>query len=303
MLKCSGFCLRKYVSNNKRVIDALPASEVSPSAYVNLDGERMERALGVLWDPKKDAFTFTAKLKEVPSNKRGIQSATNSLFDPPGFLAPFTLKPKLIMQVLWKQKRHWDEEVDPGTKKIWQKWLDASKKIANLKIPRPYCPGNKHIAEVQLHIFVDASELAFGCVAYLRFSFKEGGHACALVMSKTRVAPIKTMTLPRLELSAARAGARMAQLVLHEIDLPIQRTQYWSDSTLVLQYINNVKHRMKVLVANMTAEIVTLTNPKQWRHIPGEENPAHILRCLRCLVVSMIQTYLLHVDDSQALPF
>ena len=181
------------------------------------------------------------------------------------------------MQVLWKQKRPWDEEVDPETNKIWKKWLDASKKIANLKIPRPYCPGKKQITEVQLHVFVDASELAFGCVAYLRFSFKEGGHACALVMAKTRVAPIKTMTLPRLELSAARAGVRMSQLVLHEIDLPIQRTQYWSDSTLVLQYINNVKHRMKVLVANMTAEIVTHTNPKQWRHIPGEENPADIL--------------------------
>ena len=108
----------------------------------------MERALGVLWDPKNDVFTFTAKLKEVSPTKRGIQSATNSLFDPPGFLAPFTLKPKLLMQVLWKQKRQWDEEVDPDTMKMWQKWIDASRKIANIKINRPYCPGKKQLAEV-----------------------------------------------------------------------------------------------------------------------------------------------------------
>ena len=277
MLKCSGFRLCKFVSNSKGVLDALPSSDVSSSAYVNLDGEKMERALGVLWDPKNDVFTFTAKLKEVPSNKRGIQSATNSLFDPPGFLAPFTLKPKLIMQVLWKQGRQWDEDVDQDTNKIWEKWLDASKRIAKIKINRPYCPGNKHIAEVQLHVFGDASELAFGCVVYLRFSFKEGGHACSLVMAKTRVAPIKTKTLPRLELDAARSGARAGHFVLHEVDLPIQRTQYWSDSTLALQYIKNVKHRMKVLVANMSSEIVSLTDPEHWRHIPGDENPADIL--------------------------
>ena len=277
MLKRSGFRLCKFVSNSKAVLEALPPSDVSPSALVNLDGEKMERALGVLWDPKNDILTFTAKLKENAPTKRGIQGATYSLFDPAGLLAPFTLKPKLLMQILWKLKRGWDEEVDSDSKRVWTNWLEASKKVANLKINRPYCPGNKRIIEVQLHVFGDASELAFGCVAYLRFSFKEGGHACALVMSKSRVAPIKTVTLPRLELSAARAGARLSQLILHEIDLPIERTQYWSDSTLTLQYINNVKHRMKVLVANMSSEIVTLTKPEQWRHVPGEDNPADLL--------------------------
>ena len=102
MLKRSGFRLCKFVSNSKAVLEALPGSDVSPTAFVNLDGEKMERALGVLWDPRNDVFTFTANLKETPSSKRGIQSATNSLFDPAGFVAPFTLKPKIIVQVLWK---------------------------------------------------------------------------------------------------------------------------------------------------------------------------------------------------------
>ena len=96
-------------------------------------------------------------------------------------------------------------------------------------------------------------------------------------MSKSRLSPIKTITLPRLELNAAVIGARLSRLLLHELDLPVERVQYWTDSTLVLQYINNNSHRVKVFVANRVTEIHEVSQSSSWSHVPGKDNPADIL--------------------------
>ena len=109
------------------------------------------------------------------------------------------------------------------------------------------------------HLFCDASENAYGTVAYVRYSYKDGGHRCALVMSKSKVAPIKTMTLPRLELSSAVTAARLSQMILHELDVPVERTFFWSDSVLALQYISSTSNRFKVFVANKVSEILDIS--------------------------------------------
>ena len=95
-------------------------------------------------------------------------------------------------------------------------------------------------------------------------------------MSKSRLAPIKTITLPRLELNAAQIGVRMASLITQAVEYPLQRVQYWSDSALTLQYIKNTKNRMKVFVANRVTEILDASKSDQWRHVPGAENPADL---------------------------
>ena len=111
--------------------------------------------------------------------------------------------------------------------------------------------------EIQLHIFGDASELAFGSVAYLRFTFKDGHHEVFFFcVSKSKLAPLKTVTLPRLELSAAVTAARLYRSVIYEIDLPVERACFWTDSTLTYQYIANTKHRFKVYPANRVTEIL-----------------------------------------------
>ena len=143
------------------------------------------------------------------------------------------------------------------------------RKVSKIILSRQYITDDRPISEVQLHVFCDASEIAYGCVAYIRFTFETGGHMCAFVMAKSRLAPIKTITLPRLELNAAQIGARMARLILHEIDFPIERIQFWSDSALTLQYIKNTKNRMKVFVANRVTEILDLSSAEQWNHSGG----------------------------------
>ena len=281
MLKLGGFRLTKFLSNRREVLEALPQSEISASAIMSIDeGDKLEkpvRALGVSWDTKDDAFFFTFSVDETPMTKKGIVSTTNSFYDPMGWLLPFLLIARLLIQELWRRQYGWDEEIDESLAKQWSKWLESAKLLTKIRIPRWYIRSDKPVAEIQLHIFCDASELAYGSVAYLRYTFKEGGNSCALVMSKSRLAPIKTVTLPRLEMCAAQAGARLNHLIVHEIDLPIERVQFWSDSTLVLQYLNNTRHRMKVFVANRVTEILTHSDATQWKHLPGVDNPADLL--------------------------
>ena len=278
MMKCGGFRLCKILSNSKTVLKAFPETELSPSATLDIDEGKVERALGISWDTNADVFTFKLHSQEVPATKRGILRATSMLFDPLGFLTPFILIAKLIIQSLWRSGVSWDQRIDDKIKLRWENWLLKAEKVNCIRLDRQYAIiGQRSITGIQLHVFCDASESAFGCVAYIRYSFKDGSHASSLVMAKSKLAPIKAITLPRLELNAARCGARLAHLIVHEIDLPIERVHFWSDSTLTLQYINNTQHRMKVFVANRVAEILELSEAKDWSHVPGNLNPADML--------------------------
>ena len=278
MLKKGDMRLTKFLSNSKKVLEAIPESEHSPSISFDIqDGEeQFERALGMSWNVKDDVFTFTTTLKDGDT-KRGILSITTSLFDPIGFLAAFILVAKLILQELWRLGCQWDEVIDERVQKRWNKWLEGARNLPKIRISRQYLITDEKVTEVQLHIFCDASELAFGCVAYLRFSLKSGGHFSSFVMAKTRLAPIETKTLPRLELDAAQIGAHISRFVVHETDYPVERIQYWTDSMLTLQYINNQTKRFKVYVANRVSDIHDLSSPDQWAHVPGKQNPADVL--------------------------
>ena len=277
ILKCGGFRLTKWLSNSKTVLQSIPPSEISPNISVELDSDTTERALGISWNVSDDNFTFHFNPKNVVNTKRGILRITSSLFDPLGFLTPFILRAKILLQELWRQNLDWDDEITGEPLHYWQRWLENAGKISSVMVARCYVLLKESVLEIQLHVFCDASENAYGAVAYLRYSFKDGRHQCTLVMSKSKLAPIKTVTLARLELCSCEAGARLSQTILHEIDVPIEQTFFWSDSMLALQYISNTRNRYKVFVANRTSEIRTLSKIEQWSHISGDTNPADLL--------------------------
>ena len=272
-----GFRLTKFLSNSKLLTDALPPEEVSPNVSVDIDTEHLERTLGTLWNVTDDVITYSSSLKEGPTTKRGIMGTTCSLFDLIGFLSPFILIPKMLLQELWRLGYDWDSPVDDNILAVWIKWLEGVKRVPEIKLDRCYNRSDEPVTEVQLHLFCDASERAYGAVAYLRFCYKSGGFHCSFVISKSKVAPIKTVTLPRLELCSAVASVRLYRTVIHELDVPIERIYFWADSQLTLQYINNKAHRFRVFVANRTTEILEHSQPEQWRHIPGKVNPADLL--------------------------
>ena len=129
----------------------------------------------------------------------------------------------------------------------------------------------------QLHNFSDDSSMGYGQVTYLRIENEKGHIHCVFLMGKARIAPIKTMTIPRLELTAATVSIRVGEMIAKELDEPAESKTYWTDSTTVLKYIQNDKKRFHVFVANRVQTIRDATNPDQWRYIGTDISPADFL--------------------------
>jgi hypothetical protein len=203
LLQCGGFQLTKFISNDREVLNAIPESEWSKRAkMVVCEDATEERALGVLWSLQEDCFSFEAKTKEVPPTKRGVLSMVNSMYDPCGFTAPFILPAKRIFQELCRLGLGWDEAMPSHVEEQWTRWLKDFPEVSKMKVPR--CLKSEILlddARAQLHCFCDASEHGLGAVVYLRLEDSQGKAVCSLIMAKSRLAPLKTLTIPRLELT------------------------------------------------------------------------------------------------------
>ena len=281
-----GFRLTKWLSNAREVLAEVPVSERAPSAADLSSRLPTERVLGLLWDTEMDQLKLQFQTRTVPPTKRGILRMAASIYDPLGLASPFTLRARMLMQKLWALKLDWDSELTGTILEEWNGWRQEISALQQLHIPRFYQDTNAAAENRQLHVFCDASETAFGAVAYLRSSSAEGDVSVSFVMSKARVAPLKKMTIVRLETQAAVLAVRLAEAIRRELRLPIDEVWFWSDSMVVLQYITNERRRFHTFVANRIAEIRQSSEPTQWRHVPGEMNPAD--DCSRGLPASQL---------------
>ncbi|KAL6481772.1 hypothetical protein MHYP_G00098520 [Metynnis hypsauchen] len=269
--------LHKFVSNDKEVIAAIPSEECAQTRDLDMAlGElHIERALGVQWCVEADEFQFRVIVKENPLTRRGVLSTVASVYDPLGFVAPFILVGKQILQALCRDKISWDEDLPEHILPQWESWLKDLPHLTALKIPRSYLPSSfGEVMLYELHNFSDASLSGYGACSYLRAVNKTGQISCSLVMGKARVAPTKLMTIPRLELSSAVTSVRNGEVVKRELDIEILQEYYWTDSKVVLGYVNNDAKRFHTFVANRIQRIRSSTNPEQWRHVSSENNPA-----------------------------
>ena len=284
------FDLTKFQRNKKEVIDCLPAQNVSQSTVTfNKYGGNIRRTLWIHWNITDDNFFSSSKIIDAPPTKRGVLSPVSTIFGPIGLLAPFVLKAKLLLQSMWRLKIGWDDKLPPLQAEYWEKWLKTLFNINQFHVPRFYNNLHKDVVAYEVHIFSDASELAYGVVAYLKLLFTDGTSILSFLMGKLRLAPVKTVSLPRQGLNAAVVGVRIAQFIKKEISLPLNTFKYWTDSTLTLQYITDKSHRFKVHVANRVAELVVYTDTGDWQHIDGKMNPADM--CTRGLIdpVNLLQ--------------
>ncbi len=126
---------------------------------------------------------------------------------------------------------------------------------------------------IKLHLFGDVSERALCAVAYFRFEYPSGERQCAFVAAKTRVAPVKPLSIPRLELQAEVLSIRLAIMIQKEYDCEISSTHYWSDSSAVIGQIRGESKRHPALTT-VRLLIIHASEQQQWRHCPGERNPA-----------------------------
>ena len=279
VLKLGGFHLTKFISNNRNILKEVSPENLSPK-IVDLDLEElpMERALGVFWDPNSDMLVFKVVNKNVPETKRGILSMVSSIFDPMGLFAPEIVNAKLLIQELWRRGLDWDEQIPDDLKNQWNLWKHSVLKLSSISVPRWIKFKTSDTQTVELHIFADASSKAYGAAAYIKITNLSSSH-CNLILGKSKIAPMKNKlsTIPRLELQAALIASRIKVTVLEEMNINIDSTFMWSDSTTVLNYIRNTTTNFGPYIMRRCNEIRENTEINEWRYIPTDLNIADIL--------------------------
>jgi len=215
----------------------------------------MEQALGLQWNIETDTFKFRTSLREQPQTRRGILSVVSSLYDPLGFLSPFSMPAKLLLQELCKRNLGWDEAIPHSFSEQWSKWLEDLQRMSEFRVDRCIKPRDfGDPVTAQLHHFSNASQVGYGTVSYVRLE-KDCKVHVSFLLGKARVAPLKQTTIPRLELTAAVLAVRVDDMLRKELQLKLEKSVFWTDSITVLKYIASETRRFHTFVANRTAFI------------------------------------------------
>lgn len=284
----AGFEIHNWVSNSPEVLRGLKEHKSVEKIHFNRNKEtESERVLGIIWDPEHDEFFFSTQHREELNpfmngekrpTKRMVLSCVMGFFDPLGLLSLFTIHGKVIVQHLWRSGCGWDQEISDDCWEMWKRWIGLLPDVGAIRIPRCYTGDvlPSSIESLEIHIFTDASEQAYGCVAYLR-AVISGEVRCNLIMSRAKVAPLKRQSIPRLELMAAVLGARIYQTILETHTLKFQHCTLWTDSRTVYSWIHSDQHKYKQFVAFRIGEIWESTKVTDWRWIPSKFNLADML--------------------------
>ncbi|GBO08281.1 hypothetical protein AVEN_150243-1 [Araneus ventricosus] len=236
-------------------------------AHTGVRDQESQSVLGIKWDTETDELYCVSPQVDIGFSeivsKRKLLSIVNSIYDPIGFTSPATLLPKLLLQEAWNNKLDWDEELPSDMQLRYQRWAKHLDLVEKCRIPRRVLYGSAEKAT--LHIFTDASAYGYACCAFLRCEEEEEVKV-SLVLAKARVAPVKRLTIPRLELLGAAIGARIASTILDALKFPL-KTYFWTDSMIVLGWITNTEP-WNTFVGNRIKEIRELTNVEDcpWRY-------------------------------------
>ena len=178
---------------------------------------------------ESDTYGFRIILKDQPLTRRGILSTISSVYDPLGIAAPFLLVGKSILLDLCHTKLSWDEEIGEEYRVRWENWKSQLPALEYFSKERCLKPANfGAVISRQIHDFSDASSKGYGQVSYLRIENEKGDIHCAFLMGKASVAPVKTMIIPRLELTAATVSVSVGEMIAKELDEPAESKTYWT---------------------------------------------------------------------------
>lgn len=273
-LSSAGFHLRKWTSNCENFMKTIPDAdrEVDISQEIYIDDTA--KTLGIHWQPKEDVFMFKINIKENDTRtKRMLLSEVASLFDPLGWLAPIVIKAKALLQELWTLGSGWDDELPEHIHSQWTKIKSELPTLRELRIPRWIFTQKS--ASIEIHGFCDASELAYAAVIYVKATCIDQVNI-SLLSAKTKVAPIKKMTIPRLELCGAFLLARLMKQVTEALQLNCSSIHMWTDSKIALAWIKGNPKRWKTFIANKCISINSMSNKNDWNHVSSGDNPADV---------------------------
>ncbi|XP_062541716.1 uncharacterized protein LOC134209715 [Armigeres subalbatus] len=284
LLLKGGFQLRKWASNEEAVLDGVPLENRALQTSFDLDRDQSIKSLGLLWEPALDQLKYKIKLPQespdAPLTKRSALSQIARLFDPLGLLGPVVVTAKLFMQALWMLKNDngkvfdWDQELPSSMRDTWLSYCTQLPLLNNLRIDRFALATSA--ASVQYHFFSDASKHAYGACCYLRSTDTSGAIKVTLLTAKSRVAPLKQQSIPRLELCGALLASELYQKVTAALEITGE-TFFWVDSTTVISWLQATPSSWATFVANRVSKIQLTTQNCSWQHVAGQENPADCL--------------------------
>lgn len=270
ILKQAGFELSKFNSNiQSETVD-------SGEDIVKINSFHDSKTLGIRWDTSLDRINYSFAITQCNQiTKRNVLSEIAQLWDPLGILGPVIITAKMFIQKLWNERLSWDEPLPADLSNQWIQFRNHLPKLNEISIARQVLC--KQATYIEIHGFADASEQGYGACIYLKSKNSANDTSVQLLCAKSKVAPVKIVSLPRLELCAAVLLSKLLRSVGKPLGLETDKRYLWSDSTITLHWIGGSPHRWKTYVANRVTTVQNLTDPKEWRHIKSKDNPADII--------------------------
>lgn len=247
--------------------------------------------LGLNWNFQSDSFSFSVSFKPVshPVTKRKVLSVISKIYDPLGLISPVIVQAKIFFQSLWcyqpsddsaSARLGWDDELPKSLMLKWHSVFHELCSVSDVSIPR--WVFHDPSATIEIHGFGDASSKAIAAAVYIRVITSDNVKS-TLLISKTKLAPVKTLVIPRLELCASVLLAKLTHHIIKVLALENYSVHLWSDSKDVLAWIGSSPHLWQTFVSHRIAEIQRLLPMAVWDHVEGKFNPADLAsRGLNC---------------------
>ncbi|XP_072932542.1 uncharacterized protein [Epargyreus clarus] len=277
LLSKAGFELQKWRSNSDELLKVMKSIETKGDNTGNLkiQEDDITKIMGLTWDRSEDSFRYVVNLPELkkPVTKRRIISDISRLYDPLGWVGPSIIIAKIIIQKLWLAALDWDDKVPDNILNEWLTYREEQTNFNKLRIPRWHGTNVNEICR-EIHGFCDASKVAYAAAVYLRVLDSAGKVTVTLVTAKTKVAPVKVVSIPRLELCGAVLLTKLLLEVAQVMNVEKHNIHAWTDSTVVLAWLNDHPSKWNVFVANRVSEILNNLEPTTWCHVSSKQNPA-----------------------------
>ncbi|XP_017795384.1 PREDICTED: uncharacterized protein LOC108576832 [Habropoda laboriosa] len=275
LLNIAGLNMRQWAANDKALLQGLP--EQSINKRLHLGESSTLKTFGIVWNSSADTISYEVNALPASSRvtKRFITSKIAKIYDPLGLPGPVIIVAKMLSQKIWTIKIDRDESLPMDIHTEWSQYYKQLPLLNNIIFQRKTVI--RLPARIEMHGFCDASERAYGACLYIRTIDECGRIQVQLLAAKSKVAPLKTQSIPRLELCGALLLTSLIATAKTAWNIPTHRTILWTDSTIVLHWLQVSPHTLKTFVANRVSEIQSRTDIEDWRHVLTSDNPEDLI--------------------------
>ena len=265
--------LKKWNANDPDLLNDLPVADVHPSSQTD---SSVVKLLGLGWNSHDDKFHVSiTKIDSTANTKRKVAAEIAKFFDPLGWFSPITVNAKTLLQSLWLLKTDWDDQLPSSVLQQWQSYTADINKAAE-KVLNRWVGYDDETKSLELIGFCDASQKAYSAVVYYKVTSNNLQSVTSLLMAKTKVAPIRTVSIPRLELCGAVLLKNLLVHITNQLEVSVTKIRCFTDSKIVLAWLAKPANSWKTFVGNRVSAIQSELSLASWHHVKSKENPADL---------------------------